>query len=189
MGSIKEISPISANDKEFFERFYNEYKNFMFYAARKYVNTQSECEDIVQDTVERLLHNVKTIKEIDSYRIRKYIALTVRAAYLDAEKKKHGSRPFSLDDTVLEAMIKADLIYTDNYSDLYSRLDVEKIRRELPPRDWIVLEGKYIMGYSQEELGQMLGVAPDSIRMIICRAKQKARSILYPNHGSGGNYK
>ena len=91
MGSVKEISPISTNDKEFFERFYNEYKNFMFYSARKYVNTQSECEDIVQDTVERLLHNVKTIKEIDSYRIRKYIALTVRAAYLDAEKKKQKS--------------------------------------------------------------------------------------------------
>ena len=189
MGPVKEIAPISGNDKEFFEKFYNEYKNFMFYSARKYVNTQSECEDIVQDTVERLLHNVKTIKEIDVYRIRKYIALTVRAAYLDAEKKKHRTCPFSFDDAVLEAIIKADLIYIDNYADLYFRLDVEKLKHELPARDWIVLEGKYIMGYSQEELGQMLGVAPDSIRMIICRAKQKARAILYPNRGAGGNYK
>lgn len=158
----------------------------MFFTARKYVNTQSECEDIVQDAVERLLHNIDTIKQIDSYRIRKYIALTVRAAFLDSERKKQKSCTLSFDDAILEAMIKADLIYIDNYADLYSRLDVEKIRRELPARDWIVLEGKYIMGYSQEELGHMLGVAPNSIRMILCRAKQKARLILFSNQKSGG---
>lgn len=186
MGPKKEITPISTNDKEFFEQFYGEYKNFMFFSARKYVNTQSECEDIVQDTVERLLHNVNTIKQIDSCRIRKYIALTVRAAFLDSEKKKQKSCPFSFDDAILEELLKADLVYIDNYSDLYSRMEVEKIRNELPARDWIVLEGKYIMGYSQEELGSMLGVAPDSIRMIICRAKQKARLILFANQKSGG---
>lgn len=186
MGSSKELTPISADNKAFFEQFYAEYKNFMFYSARKYAHTQSECEDIVQDTVERLLRNIETIMEIDNCRIRKYISLTVRAAFLDEEKKKHRNCPFSFDDSVLEAMIKADLIYTDNTSDLYYRLDIEKIRRELPARDWIVLEGKYILGYSQEELGQMLGVAPDSIRMIICRAKQKARDILYPNRVTGG---
>ena len=41
----------------------------------------------------------------------------------------------------------------------------------------------YQMG---EELGKLLGVNPNSVRMIICRARNKARDILYPANARGG---
>lgn len=179
MGTRKEILPISLKDKKFFEEFYEEYKNFMFYSARKYVSNQSECEDIVQDALERLLRNISTIREISGFRLRKYIVLTVRSAYLDGEKRKCGVLPVYLDDITIEALVKEDFIVPKDWYDFSAYLDVERLKRELPTRDWIVLEGKYIMGYSQRELGQLIGVSPDSIRMIICRAKRKARQILH----------
>lgn len=178
MGAQKEILPISLDDKAYFENLYKEYKSFMFYLARKYVNSQSECEDIVQDTVERLLRNISVIRKISGCQLRKYIVLTVRAAYLDGEKRKHGDISVNLDDTTIEAWIKADLIVPNDEYD-FSSFDIERLKRELPLRDWIVLEGKYIMGYSQNELGKLIGISPDSVRMIICRAKRKAREILH----------
>ena len=96
MATRKEISPISIDDRQFFEKFYEEYKNFMFYSARQYVNSQAECEDIVQDTVERLLRNIATIREIPGCGLRKYIVLTVKASYLDSEKRRHGDIPILL---------------------------------------------------------------------------------------------
>lgn len=179
MATRKEISPISLDDRQFFEKFYEEYKNFMFYSARQYVNSQAECEDIVQDTVERLLRNIATIREIPGCGLRKYIVLTVKASYLDSEKRRHGDIPIYLDDAVIEALVKEEIIAPKDWYDFSSVFDVERLKRELPKRDWLVLEGKYIMGYSQTELGKMIGVSPNSIRMIICRARRKARQILH----------
>lgn len=178
MGGRKEIRPLSLEDKVFFEKMYEENKNFMFYSARKYVSNQTECEDIVQDTVERLLRNITVIRKISGCKLRKYIVLTVRAAYLDGEKRKHGDFPVYLDDAVIEAWIKENRITSNEWNDC-SFLDIERLKKELPLRDWVVLEGKYIMGYSQSELGQLIGISPDSVRMIICRAKRKARFILH----------
>lgn len=179
MGTYKEILPISFEDRQFFEALYDEYKNFMFYSARKYVNSQSECEDIVQDTVERLLRNIVTIREIPNSGLRKYILLTIKAAFLDGEKRKHGDIPVYLDDKTIEVLGEKDLIVTRDWYDFTAIIDVERLKKELPKRDWIVLEGKYIMGYSQDELARIVGVSTDSVRMIICRAKRKAREILH----------
>ena len=55
-------------------------------------------------------------------------------------------------------------------------------------REWILLEGKYILGYTHEELGALIGVAPNSVRMILCRAKEKARSILSNGRRRGGKH-
>lgn len=178
MGLRKEILPISLDDKRFFEELYEEYKNFMFYSARKYVSNQSECEDIVQDTLERLLRNISTIRELSGCGLRKYIVLTIRASYLDGEKRRQDI-PIYLDDATIEVLVKEEMIVPKDWYDFTSVFDVERLKRELPKRDWFVLEGKYIMGYSQTELGKMIGVSPNSIRMIICRARRKARQILH----------
>lgn len=53
------------------------------------------------------------------------------------------------------------------------------LKQELPYRDWLVLEGKYMLGYSHEELGELLGVSTDSVRMILYRARERARIILH----------
>lgn len=178
MSTRKDILPISSDDRQFFEKLYEEYKNYMFYSARKYVNSQSECEDIVQDAVERLLRNISTIRKIPDCGLRKYIILTIKAVYLDAEKRRSGAVLLNLDDTTIEALAKAEIITPQDWYDMSSAFDIETLKKELPMRDWLVLEGKYILGYSHSELGQLIGVSPDSIRMIICRAKRKARQIL-----------
>lgn len=78
MGKRKGFHPISAEDKEFFERLYEEEKNFMFYIAGKYTQSNSDREDIVQESVLRLLNNISTLKRLDCFKVRKYIVLTIK---------------------------------------------------------------------------------------------------------------
>lgn len=181
MRKRKKTAPMAYCDKEFFESFYERNKRFVFYIAGKYATVVEEREDLVQDAIERLLSNVSTLKELNEKKEKKYIALTVRTAYIDNEKKKKkicGSPEQS--GAIMETLVLAGIVSLEDAHRLSAWLDVEQLRKELPSRDWYVLEGKYLLGYTQEQLANQIGVSPDSIRMIICRAKGKARLILHP---------
>ena len=175
----------SAEDIAYFERLYQENKNFMFYIAGKYTQSIIDREDIVQDAVVRLLRNISSLKGLDCFKVRKYIVLTIRAAYFDYEKK-HVHRLILMNEEMLEELMETEIVHCDtSHDDSVSSL-VEQLKSQLSEREWFVLEGRYILGYSQEELGKLLGVNPNSVRMIICRARNKARDILYPANARGG---
>lgn len=186
MRKQKETEPLSPDDKAFFHEFYEDNKNFMFYIARKYVSTQTDCEDIVQEATVRLINNVPSLRELTPNKTAKYIALTIRSVFMDFEKRKHGSRTVFLDDDMLETLIKAEVLIADGIPDISARMEVELLKQSLEPRDWLVLEGKYLLGYTQEELAPKLGVSPDSVRMILSRARANARKILQCEEKVGG---
>ena len=83
MGRRKNI----LDDKSFFLQFYEENKGFLFYTAQKYTSDATVQEDIVQDTVLRLLKHIDTLRTLDRNRALKYVALTVRSSFLDQERK------------------------------------------------------------------------------------------------------
>lgn len=186
MRSQQDRMPLSEKDRDYFYHFYETQKNFIYYIARKYVSSQVDCDDLVQETTLRLLNNISTLRAMSHSKTAKYIALTVKSVFLDMERRKHGSKTYFLSDEILEILLEAELLPGDDISDLSSRMAVESLKRSLPPRDWIALEGKYLIGYTQEELAPMLGVSPDSVRMILCRAREKAQMILHSEMKDGG---
>lgn len=134
----------------------------------------------------RLLKNVSALKEINECKTPKYIALTVRAVYIDLEKKKHSDKSVSLDEFLLDSFYGGGIQVENDLEAIDRKTKVVKLKKELSARDWCVLEGKYILGYTDAELAKQLDVAPDSIRMILTRAKGNARAILMSCEGRGG---
>lgn len=183
MPSKRRAKPLCREDKAFFQTFYEEHKNFLFYIARQYTQDLSDCEDIVQDSILRLMANVTSLKDLSSGAAAKYIALTVRTAYLDWAKRKSRQQEIPTDHQILEQLLEQDPL-PDNIT---AAGELQALKESLSSRDWLVLEGKYILGYSQEELGELIGVTPDSIRMILHRARIKARDILL--HDKGGDHR
>ena len=90
-----------------------------------------------------------------------------------------------LDEEKLAALLERTSMHADA-DQTRTKLDVYQLRQTLSERDWLVLEGKYILGYSQEELSELIGVSPDSIRMILHRARKNARDILLMETNDGG---
>ena len=184
MPSKQQKIPISAEGKVFFQNFYEEYKSFLYYIANKYAQTPADCEDIVQDAAIRLMCNLSSIRDLNKFKTAKYVALTVRSAWLDLIKKRHDSQEIPLNEALLEYMLEQDPLLSREPSD--SKLEVIHLKQSLSPREWMILEGKYLLGYDQEELSKLVGVAPDSIRMTLSRARAKARSILLPDREKDG---
>ena len=184
MSIKKQAPPLSLEDSAFFQEFYEENKGFLFYIARQYA--PQDCEDLVQESLLRLLRSTDRLRLLNRQQAAKYIALTVRSVYLDIQRKPSVNREVSLNDpltTLLEHQITRDSSPADTVS---LQLEVSELKAALTQREWNVLEGKYILGYDQKELARQIGVAPNSIRMILCRARKKARSILLSESGNGG---
>ena len=163
-------------DQAYFQAFYEENKNLMYYIARQYTD---ECEDLVQESLIRLLHHVDTLKSMNHNTCARYIELTIRAVYIDTCLRKKRVQTVPLEELPL---LTGDLAAP---RELLGDLRVRLLRESLNPRDWMVLEGKYLLGLNHKELGQLLQVAPNSVRMILSRAKSKARKILQQDMEGG----
>ena len=186
MPTKKQIPPLLPEDTLFFQKFYEEFKGLLFYLARQYEPSQPGCEDLVQDSLLRLLRNLPAIKPLSKNKAAKYIALTVKSAFLDREKQRRGEMEFTPDDAFWEMLQeKESSLYPQDHT-AQIRMELTELKQSLSPRDWLVLEGKYILGYSHQELADMIGVTPDSIRMILYRARTKAKSILLGDNNGGG---
>lgn len=165
-------------DTLFFQKFYEDNKEFMYYIARKYAPNPSDCEEVMQEATLRLIHNIASLQNLNENKIAKYVSLTVKSAFLDCEKRKHHDTLIYLENDAIEALLTERDPQNDLDVMMADVLSVEKLRKSLPPKDWTVLEGKYMLGYTQEELGNILGISPDSVRMALHRAREKARVIL-----------
>lgn len=165
-------------DQAYFQAFYEENKNLLYYIARKY---SEDCEDLVQEALLRLLQHVDILKTMNQNTCARYIELTIRAAYIDTCLRKKRVQTVPMEELPL---LTAD----SDSRELLGDLRVHLLRESLSPRDWLALEGKYLLGLNQKELGQLLQVEPNSVRMILSRARAKARQILQQDMEEGSEH-
>lgn len=171
-------TPLTEADTAFFRQLYDQYRSFMYFSANHYTSDPTDCDDLVQDASIRLIGNISALRTLDHQKMLKYIALTIRSVYLDGERRRRKENILFLDDESLEALVH-DQNLCDHYAYAYSVTQaLIDLKSALSRREWLLLEGKYILCLSQEELGSLIGVAPDSVRMLLCRAREKARKIL-----------
>ena len=178
MKSKLERNALPVTDEVYFREFYANHKSFIYLTAHKYTCILDECEDLVQETTIRLMRNVSALKDLDEAKTAKYIALTVKSVFLDYIKRNRIDKVVYVDDDTLTLLLAAQSPQRDIDTHLSSSFLVQRLKDELTPREWLILEGKYVMGFSQEELGKMLAIAPDSVRMALYRARTKAKKIL-----------
>ena len=165
---------LSRSSRDFFRAFYERYKLFLFHLAGQYTDKRMEQEDLVQEALLRLMKHTDILQELSQAQTAKYIDLTVKTVYLDQQQRKCREKLLLLDQEALESLQEQLLReQKEPAGDL-----IEQLRADLSQREWLALEGKYILGYSHEELSKLLGVSKDNMRSIVSRARKRARRIL-----------
>lgn len=185
MPFLKKCRAAKVRDTEYMDYICDRHLGFMKFLAGKYTSSHEDREDIVQEACIRLLRNEESLRRVPSEKIRKYIALTVRTVYLDMQKRRENL-VIPVEDRVLAAMLSELEDDDPIHQEVAAKLSVELLKRELSPRDWGLLEGRYQLGLSWEELGAEAGVSPDSARMLLSRARKTAVSILTKADKKGG---
>ena len=167
----------NADDQTFICHLYEEYEQLMFWTAAKYLNNIEDRKDAVQDAIIALIRNLETIKRLKDSYFRTYIVYTVESRSINLVKRKNIELRLFDDLDSVPVGTSVDMI-EDSLLQMTMRHTISDIWTKLSTQDKILLESKYILGYNDNEIGEMLGCKASSVRMYLTRARRKAMELI-----------
>lgn len=165
------------DDQAFLLHLYNTHQRLMMATALKCTNDVAAAEDIVHDSVVRLIGKIDLLRTMPESVLAGYIATTVRNVAIDhlrrqaAELRRSAEMP---DEDVPDTELTMDelVMMAERRESLLA------VWPKLSEDDRLVLEGKYILGYSDRELAEMLGCREVTVRVKLTRARKKCSRLL-----------
>lgn len=169
-----------ADSREFMEQLYVKYSKLIYSQVYKLTRDSYEVEEIVQESLVNLIEKVDLLQTLPRDRLVNYLISTARyTGYAFFRKRRKVEEiPIEEDETVL-----FDKGAFQNGLDelIIQKMESEQLYQvwsQLRERDQLVLNMKYILDQSNEEIAEALGVKPGSIRMLLTRAKRNLLSEL-----------
>lgn len=167
------------DDRDFMLALYQKFKPIMFSTARKYISNREDQQDIVQDSILKLIENTDSLREKERCVLGAYIVYTVRNTAIDhlrhkSVEKAHVELLDDGDEEPEAASLPLDELAALKERDIRIGALLEKLRDD----DRMLLIGKYILEYSDRELAAQLNCKPASIRMKLTRARRRALALF-----------
>ncbi|MBI3948203.1 MAG: sigma-70 family RNA polymerase sigma factor [Armatimonadetes bacterium] len=168
---------VARGDTDAWDRFFDRYSAWAYRFAyhhldRSHADAEDLCADILM-TAARSLHRFDArrgtldlwVLGLARHRLARFCRrrrrdLPLIPEILDAEESESGP---STDD-LLEAMVTRDA--------------VNRALASLPERQARALVGKYVEGYTVEELARLLGATPKAVESLLSRARAAFRTTL-----------
>ena len=167
------------SDREFLLWLYQEFSRLMFYTAQKYLADPHSQEEVVQESLKKLIEKVAVLRRLKRPALAGYVRATVRNTAIDLLKVQGRERERVVG---LEDLTQGETPRTDSLDEtVFCREEVQRLREIWPQLDGeprMLLARKYILGYENEELGRMLGCRTDSVRMKLTRARRKVLRLM-----------
>lgn len=153
-----------AGDAHAFARLYEFiYKDLYRFALYTLQNPQ-DAEDAVSETVMDAFGQMTSLREPDAFRAWMFRILTVKCSrkirdYMKKEMKLSEELP-------------------DIMPDLHDQIDIRRAFQALSREDRLILSMNLFAGYSSQEIGEQLGMNPNTVRSRQSRALKKLEGML-----------
>ena len=168
-------------DRAFMENLYLSYNKLMYHEIFKITKDPWATEDIMQSTLVKLIDKISLLRSRDRNRQINYIISACKNTAFNYLRKEKNIAVFSFDD----CMDSPSELSHDPIQMKYDTLDLQddweclhRIWLKLDDRSKFILEGRYILEKSPEEMALSLGIKPDSFRMALTRAKRNAKKLI-----------
>lgn len=160
---LREIGDEAGRSK--FERLYRRWRGLMFHVARKILPCDQDAEDAVHQAFLSALEHLDRIGDPEGAAAKGFVVTITERKALDILRSR-------LSDAAFDETAQGIEIPPPGTSDLADAL------ARLPARYREVLLLRYHDGYTNRELGKMLGIRPGSVQRLLWRAKASLRDIL-----------
>lgn len=162
------------------EAIYLKYRRLMYATARKFTSNVEDQKDIVQTAMERLIKIFSAPKGKMRCVTARYIVFTIRSVSIDLLRKqgREAEHCISIEDDQFAEIASTDGSLDDLLLSLNSAEQLWRLWPQLSPEERILLEGKYILGLSGEELATILKCKTENIWMKLTRARRRAAKLL-----------
>ena len=167
------------DDRDFMESLYYSYKRLMYSEIRKIVHDTWDVEDVLQNTLIRLIKKIPLLRTLGRDQLVNYIISTARNTARNHIRDNKRATEFAFDESIdsLDAARTSDhalehlelVEMMQAVGEAWAQLD-EKYRR--------VLEMKYILEQSNEEIAQEFDIGVNSVRMLLTRARKQLKELM-----------
>lgn len=175
------ISSASPKDKkDFYTRLYKTYYPLMAHTAYKVANGGVNVDDVVQDTLLKLLKQYDRLREKSDSALAFHIVLVTKTTAIDALRKKYRDAKWSYYGTEDDFSV----IFTDSITpeDILIKREEHGGRMlaldQLPESQRDLLLYKYVLELKNDELARLYGTSEANIRQMLSRTRRKLCKLL-----------
>jgi RNA polymerase sigma-70 factor (ECF subfamily) len=174
-------------DEEVFNELANRYANKIYGLALRIIHNPSDAEEVVQDVFLTILKKLDTFREESKFSTWLYrIAANESYMRLRVEKRKHENERNLLNYASYDESGALKGVQLRDWSDrpdevLLSREGIERIEEalsELPEHSRMVFHLRDVEGFSNKEVGEILGLSIPAIKSRVHRARLFLRDRL-----------
>ena len=156
-------------------KLYEEYNQYIYKLAWQHACRNVEVDDLVQEAWLKICGKTLHISQLQKPQQLAYLAAVVRNTACSFSRSTSHEVPLEYADK---------LTYCE--AEILNRILDRKISIELFRKVWpcvpiasrTILERKFILNESDEEIAYVLGINKNSVRMYLSRAKKSALSVL-----------
>lgn len=170
----------TVEDRDFVTAIYGEFRTLMLATARRYVPDRGAAEDVVQDSLVKLIRHADLLQRMNRCTLASYIVSTVRNTAIDRLRGDAAERRYLL-PLELEKLCLTPSPEESVEETAQKREDLERMRTVWPrleEEQRLLLEGKYLLDQTDTELASRLGCKQDSVRMKLTRARRRVLELL-----------
>jgi len=167
------------DDRSFMEQLYRNYHKLMYSELYKITKNPSDAEDLMQSVLEKLIDKIPELRLKDRDRLINYIIVSCRNRAYNFLRDSRQSQMVQYENCADSPTPEHDRHQMD-FSLIHDE-ELETLSRiwpKLDDRSRHLLEGYYILEKPMPQLAQELGIKPNSVRMSLVRARQKALKLL-----------
>ena len=177
LGELKKM-----DNQEYMDWLFHTFHPLMWHTAKKYCRKETLWEEIIQESLVRLLACVPRLRSLPKEKLAGYILVTTRnTTYILAKKEaKEQERFISLNSVDLPddaPTIEERMIRMENVEAL------AKVWDDLPEDMQYILSGYYLLGYKTSRLARELGCGESTVRMRLTRARRYAKELMQQKEG------
>ena len=162
-------------EQEYIASLFSEHQKLFFSIARGYAENPMDAEDIIEGSLESLISSSTRFMEIPKEKQIAYIAAVIRNDCIDFARKKKRQPECCNYSSVIDAT-------ADEQQDFVRRIEskeqIKLILAGLKEDDRVILELKYVLEATTEEIAQILGCRKQNVSMRLSRARGRAYENL-----------
>jgi len=169
------------DDRGKVQKIYELYYGTMLYIAKSILHENNLAEDAVSEAFIKIIDNLEKINAIDCYQTRGFVVIIVRNISLNMLKNKNRNKTTPLYDYIeyieCEETLFQDALF-DNITIKEAREEIAASIAKLNKNYSDILFLKMDQEYSNDEIGKILGLSNDNVKMRLSRARKALKQEL-----------
>lgn len=167
------------NDRAFMSDLFVRYERLLLAEIVDVLRGRADPEDVLQSTIEKLIDKISLLRGLETRQQVNYIITAARHAAINELRRLKRYPSFSFAD--IGAYFEQEDTTADVETIVHRHESVDELERVWPSLDErtrYLLEARYFLELSYEEIAAEIGVKPDSARMLLTRARNRVKKLL-----------